>query len=279
MCKTTLLVILLSCLCVGVGISQSTELSFKIGNNGNLSLNSKFKSGNCAELNRFGKGHQGGIEIRHDFMKKFGVKVEASYLNANMEIDLESSWPIDGIQRSNKKAFYEEITVNNSSFNISASAVVNLGQIKIGVGPEVSYLVQSLGSAKRYYYSDSLTKIVSQPVQYQFFSKSKQVDNPSDLEETHTYKVNRIMYGLNTNISFPIYRSFSLELKAYFPMSNYIDDFLTFENKNINQTSINGQVSIVYSIPILIAKKPHSKRRKKIRPSSRKRVSGLRLQR
>lgn len=95
MCKTTLLVILLSCLCVGVGISQSTELSFKIGNNGNLSLNSKFKSGNCAELNRFGKGHQGGIEIRHDFMKKFGVKVEASYLNANMEIDLESSWPIE----------------------------------------------------------------------------------------------------------------------------------------------------------------------------------------
>ena len=278
MCKKTLLIALLSCLFATSSFSQTTEVSIKIGNNGNLSLNNKFKSGNYTELNQFGNGYQGAVEIKRNFFRYFGLKAEASYLNSNLQIDHESFWPAEGKERDNKKIFYEEIFVNNSSFNFSTSAVLNLGPVKLGFGPEVSYLVQSVGRGSRYYYSDSLNRNVSHPVQYRFFSKRKQVYNLNNPDEKHAYDVNRIIYGLNTNISILVYKPFSLEFKTFFPLTDFVEDFLGFENQSLSQTSINAQVSIVYTIDLHSQKRYRTKKRNhKVKPLRQKRFSSARL--
>ncbi len=264
MLRNTLSIFILLILCTPNLTSQNSHLAIKIGNNGNLSFNNKYYSGNYSEIQRWGNGYQGAISFRQDIAPILGIAIESSYVNSRVEIDHESYWPsaqihaIDGLTNT----FYEEISINNSAFNLAGNAVINLGRVRLGAGPEISYLVQSVGRGARYYASESIDGYDAHPVQYRFFSKRKQVYNLENPEELHAYKINRWLYGYNFNVAIDIFRSFSLEIKTFHNVTPYVEEFLGFNNLHINQRSINMQMSVVYTLPLHLQKQRKKKRRK-----------------
>jgi len=247
-------------------VCQSTSVAVKIGNNGNVSFTNKYKSGNYTEVYRFGNGYQAGVEIHQPFTSAIGIKAEASYLNSYSEMDHDSHWPSEN-GRSRDNYFYEEIAINNSSFNLSTSAVLSLGRFKIGVGPELAMNFQSSGRGLRYNYNLSSFDGSPDQVQYRFHSKRKQVYNLNNPDELHTFDVNRIIWGLNFNVNVLVFRSFAIELKTFYPMTEMISGFKGLVNDKINQKTINAQVSVVYSFPLILNRsyKPKSKLKKRVK--------------
>lgn len=246
-------------------VCQSTNIAIKIGNNGNVSLTNKFKSGNYNEIYRFGNGFQAGVEVHQRLSRALGIKAEASYLNSYSEIDHDSYWPGEDYLRSSN--FYEEISVNNSTFNLSTSAILNLGRVKLGVGPELAMAIQTTGRGVRYNSDQRSFDDKPEKVQYKFHSKRKQVYNLNNPEELHAFEMNRITWGLNFNASVMVFKSFSIELKTLYPMSDMIEGSIGFENENINQKTINAQISVVYSFPLILNRsyKPGKKLKKRVK--------------
>ena len=171
-------------------LGQSTTIGIKLGNNGNISFNNKFQSGNYSEIRDFGNGYQAGVELNQHFTVPFLLKVEANYLNTFFEMDHESKWADKSGNFISDNVFYEEITVNNSVFSISGAVGLRIKGIHMGMGPELGFIVSSVGRGQRYYDADSLGNFPAFPVQYKFFSNRKQVFNREDADELHMVNVN-----------------------------------------------------------------------------------------
>ena len=265
MSKRCVLTCTLVLACALASICQSTTVAVKIGNNGNVSLTNKFKSGNYTEVYRFGNGYQAGVEIHQPFTKALGIKAEVSFLNSYSEMDHDSYWPSENRSRDNY--FYEEIAINNTSFNFSTSAVLRLGRFKLGVGPEIAMAFQSSGRGARYNYNLLSFDGNPEQVQYRFHSKRKQVYNLENPDELHSFEMNRITWGLNFNVNVMVFRSFAIELKTLYPMTDMIDGFIGLSNDQINQKSINTQISVVYSFPLILNRsyKPKAKFKKRVK--------------
>jgi hypothetical protein len=153
--------------------------------------------------------------------------------------------------------------INTSSFYFSPSLAVNLGVLRIGVGPEIAWAVQATGRGNRYHYNEASFDGDSEHVQYSFYSKRRQVYNRKNQDEQRAYKVNRVMKGINLNADIRVFKTFSVEIKVLYPLTPFIDDFVAFENEYINQTSLNTQLSLKYSfLPsmTLTGDKPKKKR-------------------
>ena len=253
---------------------QTTTMGIKIGNNGNISFNNKFLSGNYSEIRNFGKGYHAGVELIKQFRIPLVLKLEASYLNTYIEMDHESKWADENGAFQSENVFYEEITVNNSAFSISAALGVNIKGIHLGLRPEFGFIASSVGRGQRYYDADSLGNFTAVPVQYKFFSNRKQVFNRQDENELHIFEVNRLLYGINAFVSIPVVKRFSVELKVHQPLNEFVREFTNFQNDAIHQKSINVRVSIVYSFPVNFSKR--NKKSQKVK-DNRKKISSARL--
>ncbi|WP_235294820.1 outer membrane beta-barrel protein [Portibacter lacus] len=229
-------------------VCQSTTIGVKIGNNGNLSFTNKYKSGNYTEMYRFGNGYQAGIDIYQPIARGLGVKAEVSYVNSNFEIDHDSYWLDEN--KSPEQNFYEEISINNSAFNVAGNAVIKIGRVKLGFGPELSMAFQTTGRGSRYNYNDPDYDGSPELVQYRFYSNRKQVYNLNNEDEKHAFETNRVTWGLNYNLSVVVYKPFSVELKVYQPMTYLIEDSTSFTTEEMHQMSINAQLSVVYNMPL-----------------------------
>ncbi len=230
-------------------VCQSTTIGVKIGNNGNISFNNKYKSGNYTELYQFGNGYQGGVHIDQRLFSFLSIRGEATYMNSSFEMDHSSHWPGDYLGRENY--FYEEIIINTSAFDFSGNLVVHLGPVSLGVGPEISMITQANGRGARYYFSDPNYDGRAQRVQYRFFANRKQVYNLENENEKFSYDANRIMYGLDMNISVLVYKAFAIQAKVFYPTNEFVESFIGINNDHINQQTVNAQLNVLYSFPLI----------------------------
>lgn len=245
------------------GICQSTTVGIKIGNNGNISFNNNFKSGNYKEMYHFGNGYQGGVSISQRLFNGLRIRSELTYVNSNFAIDHESKW--SGTGSIPGYGFYEELQINSSAFNLNGNLVLKIGRVKLGAGGEVSLITQAGGRGLRFNYEDP--KFIGRPhaVQYRFFANRRQVYNSENPDEKFAYVANRIVYGLDFNANILVYKPISVQAKVFYPLNGFIREFTGFENVTYHQKTMNIQLSVVYEMPILDQVKFRKQSKKKVR--------------
>lgn len=254
--------------------SQSANINIKLGTNSSINLDQGLTKSQLSNLFASRNGHHASIEIEKNF-SIIGLKAGAAYLSSNSTIAYDAMQENAFYGHSDKvsRLYSEIIDVNKTAFNLYAAAQINLGPVSFAAGPELSLIAKAVGKGSRILGPEDI-----QNVQYNFYSKRKQVFNRENDEEKQAFQANRLLRGWNFHTMINVFDPFSIEIKTFLPTTQLISSFTSKDVENLQQREANVQLAIVYTLPVTFDKK-YTKRKKRAKNPRERRFSSVRHKR